>query len=136
MRNAANNRNIKGNWYINLQKFISEIVAISKGGDYEVSKPIIFPKLKDKIKQHDRNECRPICIFSLKDRIVLSLTNKFLTRVFDEQFQDCSYAFRSKRNSQGNVFSHHDCIVNIGNFRSENTESSLFVAECDMKNIL
>ena len=56
-----------------------------------------------------------------------------MTRVFDEQFQDSSYAFRSKRNSHGNIFSHHDCIVGIGNFRSENTESNLFVAECDMK---
>jgi hypothetical protein len=123
----------KANWYINLQKFVSEIIAISKGSEYEVSKPIIFPKPKDKIKSNDRNKCRPICIFSLKDRVVLSLTNKFLTRIFDEQFQDSSYAFRSKRNSKGSIVSHHDCIVDIGIFRSMNVESELFVVECDMQ---
>lgn len=130
---AESKKAVKADWYINLQKFISEIIAVSKGSEYEVSKPIIFPKLKNKIKQGDRNECRPICIYSLKDRIILSLTNKFLTRVLDEQFQESSYAFRSKRNLQGNILSHHDCIVGIGNFRAENTENSLFVAECDMK---
>jgi len=123
----------KANWYINLQKFVIEIITISKGSEYQVSKPIIFPKLKDKIRLDDRNECRPICIFSLKDRIILSLTNKFLTRIFDEQFLDSSYAFRSKRNSHGNILSHHDCIIGIGKYRSENTGRNLFVAECDMK---
>jgi retron-type reverse transcriptase len=130
---AESKKAVKANWYINLQKFINDIIVASKGNEYEVSKPIIFPKLKDKIKQDGKNECRPICIYSLKDRIILSLTNKFLTRVFDEQFQDSSYAFRSKRNSQGNIISHHDCIVGIGNYRNLNANSKLFVAECDMK---
>lgn len=130
---AESKREDNAVWYLNLQKFIKEIVAVSEGEDYEVLSPIIFPKLKDKLNQSGQNECRPICIFNLKDRIVLSLTNKFLTRVFDEQFQDSSYAFRSKRNSQDNIISHHDCIVGIGNFRSSNTDSALFVAECDMK---
>lgn len=56
-----------------------------------------------------------------------------MTRVFDEQFQDSSYAFRSKRNSQGNIISHHDCILSIGEYRNKNLNSELFVAECDMK---
>ena len=130
---AESKKSIKANWFLNLEKFIEEVIAISKGNEYEVSRPIIFPKLKEKAKAAKPNECRPICIYSLKDRIVLSLTNKFLTRVFDEQFQDSSFAFRSKRNSQGNIISHHDCILGIGEFRSENATSNLFVAECDMK---
>ena len=130
---AESKKSIKANWFLNLEKFIEEVIAISKGNEYEVSRPIIFPKLKEKAKADKPNECRPICIYSLKDRIVLSLTNKFLTRVFDEQFQDSSFAFRSKRNSQGNIISHHDCILGIGEFRSENATSNLFVAECDMK---
>jgi hypothetical protein len=130
---AENRKSIKANWFLNLEKFIEEVIAISKGNEYEVSRPIIFPKLKEKVKNDKRNECRPICIYSLKDRIVLSLTNKFLTRVFDAQFQDSSFAFRSKRNPQGNIISHHDCILGIGEFRSENSTCNLFVAECDMK---
>lgn len=130
---AESKKSIKANWFLNLEKFVEEIIAVSKGNEYEVSRPIIFPKLKEKVKADKPNECRPICIYNLKDRIVLSLTNKFLTRVFDEQFQDSSYAFRSKRNSQGNIISHHDCILGIGAFRSENATCNLFVAECDMK---
>lgn len=130
---AESKKSIKANWFFNLEKFVEEVIAISKGNEYEVSRPIIFPKLKEKVKADKPNECRPICIYSLKDRIVLSLTNKFLTRVCDEQFQDSSFAFRSKRNSQGNIISHHDCIVGIGEFRSENSTCNLFVAECDMK---
>lgn len=130
---AESKKSIKANWFLNLEKFVEEVIAISKGNEYEVSRPIIFPKLKEKVKANKPNECRPICIYSLKDRIVLSLTNKFLTRVFDEQFQDSSFAFRSKRNTQGNIISHHDCILGISEFRSENATSNLFVAECDMK---
>lgn len=130
---AESKKATKANWFINLEKFIDEIIAVSHDNKYEVIKPIIFPKLKDKVKKDQPNECRPICIYSLKDRIILSLTNKFLTRVFDEQFQDSSFAFRSKRNSEGNIISHHDCINGIVEFRSENAESNLFVAECDMK---
>lgn len=130
---AESKKSIKANWFLNLEKFVEEVIAISKGNEYEVSRPIIFPKLKEKVKANKPNECRPICIYSLKDRIILSLTNKFLTRVFDEQFQDSSFAFRSKRNTQGNIISHHDCILGISEFRSENATSNLFVAECDMK---
>lgn len=130
---AESKKSIKANWFLNLEKFVEEVIAISKGNEYEVSRPIIFPKLKEKIKADKPNECRPICIYSLKDRIVLSLTNKFLTRVFDEQFQDSSFAFRSKRNSFGNIISHHDCILKIGEFRSKNAICNLFVAECDME---
>lgn len=126
-------KTIKAKWFLNLEKFVEEIITISKGGKYEVSKPIVFPKLKEKIRTNQTNECRPICIYSLKDRIILSLTNKFLTRVFDEQFQDCSYAFRSRRNSQGNIISHHDCIIAIDEYRKANMDNLVFVAECDMK---
>lgn len=130
---AESKKTTKAIWFNNLQKFIDEIHAVSKGAKYEVSKPIIFPKLKDKVKQEENNECRPICIFGLKDRIILSLTNKFLAKVLDEQFQDCSYAFRTKRNEFGNIISHHDCILGIDKFRHENADINLFVAECDMK---
>lgn len=130
---AESKKSIKANWFLNLEKFVEEIIAISKGDAYEVSGPIIFPKLKEKVQPDKPNECRPICIYSLKDRIVLSLTNKFLTRVFDKQFQDSSCAFRSKRNSQGNIISHHDCILGIGEYRIKNEIGNLFVVECDIK---
>jgi hypothetical protein len=126
-------RNLKEQWYINLQKLINEILELSTSQLYSVKTPIIFPKLKDKLKKGEMNECRPICIFSLKDRIILSITNKFLTQLFDEHFQNSSYAFRSKKNDQNTILSHHDCIDDILKFRKKNKNIELYVAECDMK---
>jgi hypothetical protein len=126
-------KTIKQQWYNNLQIFISEIIEVVNGKEYDIEKPTIFPKLKEAKKKIGKNECRPICIFNLKDRIILSLTNKFLTRLFDEHFQDNSFAFRSKRNLEGNILSHHDCVLEIVKYRQENLQNDLFVAECDMK---
>ena len=56
-------------------------------------------------------------MFSLTDRIILSATNKFLTRLFDDQFQNSSYAFRSKKNEENQILSHHDCIKDILKWR-------------------
>ena len=112
---------------------IKEIIDLSLNLEYNVTKPIIFPKLKEKLKKVGKNECRPICMFNLKDRILLSLTNKFLTQLFDEHFQNSSYAFRSKKNNEGSILSHHDCVKEIVKYRKTNISKELYVAECDMK---
>jgi hypothetical protein len=116
-----------------LISFINEVIEESRNQNYSVKTPIIFPKLKEKIKKEGINECRPICIFNLKDRIILSITNKFLTKLFDEYFQDSSYAFRSKKNENNKILSHHDCISDILKFRNKHIDKELFVAECDMR---
>ncbi|RZJ51379.1 MAG: hypothetical protein EOO44_14705 [Flavobacterium sp.] len=130
-------KDTKAEWYINLQKFISEILVLSCDNSFTITTPLIFPKLKEKIKRYptenEINECRPICIFKLKERIILSITNKFLTNLFDEHFQDSSYAFRSKKNDQNTILSHHDCISDILKFRNANKDINLYIAECDMK---
>jgi hypothetical protein len=126
-------KEVKEQWYLNLQKFINEIIQESTNENYLVKTPLIFPKLKEKLKKEGTNECRPICIFNLKDRIILSITNKFLTRLFDDYFQDSSYAFRSKKNDNNKILSHHDCIVDILKFRNKHIDKELYVAECDMR---
>ncbi|HEY5535534.1 MAG TPA: reverse transcriptase/maturase family protein [Ignavibacteria bacterium] len=126
-------KNSQEKWYLNLQNFIQEIKFLSTDESYKVETPIIFPKLKDPFKKDGENDCRPICIFSLKDRIILSLTNKFLTQLFDKYFQDSSYAFRSKKNEENKILSHHDCIKDILKYKDSNKEQKLFVVECDMK---
>ena len=126
-------KEVKEQWYLNLQIFIIEIIQESTNENYLVKTPLIFPKLKEKLKKEGTNECRPICIFNLKDRIILSITNKFLTRLFDDYFQDSSYAFRSKKNDNNKILSHHDCIIDILKFRNKHIDKELYVAECDMK---
>lgn len=136
----------KAEWYVNLNAFVEEIMSIFNGSEYQIAKPLIYPKPKDEIKnkrksknvpsdQSDnfRNQCRPISIFSLKDRIILSLTNRFLTEVLDDEFEDCSYAFRLKKNVYGKTITHHDCIANILSYRKNNIEKKVFVAECDIQ---
>ncbi len=130
---AESKKASKQEWYNKLQLFISEIIEVAIRKECKIEKPTIFPKLKEVKKKIGKNECRPICIFSLKDRIILSLTNKFLTRLFDEHFQKSSFAFRYKRNDKGNILSHHDCVLEIVKYRKENLQSDLFVTECDMK---
>lgn len=130
---AQEKKTIEEQWYINLSNFINEIIQESTNQNYSVNTPVIFPKLKEKLKKEGINECRPICIFNLKDRIILSITNKFLTKLFDDFFQDSSYAFRSKKNENNKILSHHDCISDILKFRNNNIDKELYVAECDMK---
>lgn len=120
-------------WFLNLQQFIKEIKELVTSELYCIQKPIIFPKLKDNLKKVGKNKCRPICIFNLKDRIILSITNKYLTQLFDKYFQDSAYAFRAKKNSENQILSHHDCIKDILKFRKENEGKKFFVVECDMK---
>jgi hypothetical protein len=125
--------NSQEQWFLNLYVFIKEIQDLSCSELYKVETPLIFPKLKDKLKKIGKNECRPICMFNLKDRLILSATNKFLTQLFDEHFQDSSYAFRSKKNEENKILSHHDCIKDILKFKNKNKGKELYVVECDMK---
>lgn len=121
-------------WLLALDEFIKDIQITVESRTYKVSTPTIFPKLKNEKQLNDENECRPICLFNLKDRIILSITNKYLTRLFDTYFEDCSFAFRSKKNKEGTVIlNHHDCIKEILEFRKQNSEKAMWVAECDME---
>lgn len=120
-------------WFQNLMEFVRGIKESINEASYSVSKPIIFPKLKEKKKNGKENECRPICIFNLQDRIVLSITNKFLTRLFDKHFSENAFAFRAKRNIDNQILSHHDCILEILSFTQEQQNDELYVFECDMR---
>jgi hypothetical protein len=121
-------------WLLALDAFVKDIQISVASESHIISTPTIFPKLKNEKKLNDENECRPICLFNLKDRIILSITNKYLTRLFDNYFENCSFAFRSKKNKEGTVIlNHHDCIKEILEFRQQNSNKPLSVAECDME---
>lgn len=124
-------------WFLNLQEFVRRIQESALSKQYSVTEPIIFPKLKKPLKRifndkDDKNNCRPLSMYSLEDRIILSLTNKFLTNLFDKKFKDSSYAFRSKKIA-GKTISHHNCIQDIINYKKATSLEELYVVECDMK---
>lgn len=124
-------------FYKELIAFIRDIKKTVLDTKYTICSPETYPKAKKdvsgkKIREADprkRDECRPISIFSLKDRIILSITNKFFTKLFDPFFEKSSFAFRDPKTR----LSHHCAIKEILEYKSLYHDSPLWVAECDMR---
>jgi len=132
---------IKYPYQLALDKFISEIQSGIYNCNYKISTPNIVPEVKETnkskkkyyISKNKKFECRPISRFALMDRIVISITNKFLTNLFDSHFEPCSLAFRAKGKEHGEEKNHHLAINKIIEFKQKNITTNLFVAECDIK---
>lgn len=121
---------------IRLNSFIKEIQAALHEPGYKIDSPKIIPKLKeDKPSLPEKNVCRPIASFGLKDKIILSITNRYLTAIFDPLFIERSFAFRYKRMIKGKEMcpTHHEPVEEILAYREKHDGENLFVAECDMK---
>ena len=119
---------------IELNKFISEIRDSINDPAYQIITPRIYPKLKEK-KGAKKNACRPISLFDLKDRIIISQTNKYLTKIFDTEFYKYSHAFRTPIKNPGKkkeLITHHNSIDSILKYKSQYKGKRLWVAECDM----
>lgn len=118
-------------WFENLLDYIKSIQTIIftiENSNYQISRPEIRG-IKKKMKG-DVLICRPIALYTIKDKIISSLTAKYLTHFFDRSFLDCSYAFRAK-NKLKKIPTHHDCIEEIIKIRKK--EKNLWVAECDIQ---
>jgi len=121
---------------LELQLFIEDIRNSIISPEYRISKPIVYPKPKNKVLNSNENICRPITLFTLKDRLILSFTNNYLTKLFDPFFHSSSLAFRSLKVKDGNteLVNHHTAIKEILKFKGDNFKTkTLWVAECDMK---
>ena len=117
-----------------LDDFIKKIQDSINDSNYKITSPTIIPKLKDKLRHEGENKCRPISTFTLEDRIIISLVNKYLTDFFDEYFYLHSYAFRAKREIKGKkiLTMHHEAIDSIFDFRNNYKGKRLYVSECDI----
>lgn len=118
---------------INLDKFIEDIHFSINDPNYKIDEPTIIPKLKGD-KDPITNKCRPISLFSLKDRLIISFTNKYFTEVFDSYFYPHSYAFRAVQinDSEKYTLTHHDSIQTILDYKKRYKGKRLWVAECDI----
>ncbi|WP_018342206.1 reverse transcriptase domain-containing protein [Cytophaga aurantiaca] len=129
----------KYKYQLELDKFISEIENGIDNCSYKITTPNIIPEVKEtskskikyNIQKNKKIECRPISRFLLMDRIVISLSNKFLTNLLDNYFEDSALAFRAKKNEEEK--NHHLAINKIIDFKLKNSSVDLFVAECDIK---
>jgi hypothetical protein len=84
-------------------------------------RPIPIPKKKDKYRVVAPYEV-------LSDRLLLGMTAKYLARLLDPLFSDCSHAFRASRDYSRNV-----AIKRIQEYVVERKEQPIFVAECDIQ---
>jgi len=119
-----------------LNSFIQEVQQAIHQEGYKIRPPRIIPKLKeDKQSTTQINACRPLSSYGLKDKLILSVTNRFLTNLMDGIFHPESFAFRARRN-MGSGFAcptHHDPVQEILTFRERFPVGGLWVSECDMK---
>ncbi|EHM7981853.1 reverse transcriptase domain-containing protein [Elizabethkingia anophelis] len=115
---------------IKLNKFIKDIQNSICDSNFSFSTPKIIPQAKSK----GQLKCRPIALFGLKDRIIISLANQYLSEFFDEHFYSESHAFRPKRfyNGKNTVTSHHHAIDSILKYKSSYKGKKLYVSECDI----
>lgn len=121
---------------VRLNNFIKEIQESIFSNEYKISKPVIVPKPKeDKLSETEENICRPIASFGLKDKVILSIVNRYLTTALDPVFLNESFAFRGKRDIKGvdACPTHHDAVQEILDYRQKFEEGKLWVSECDMK---
>ncbi|SDI84196.1 reverse transcriptase/maturase family protein [Chryseobacterium jejuense] len=114
---------------INLNKFVKDIQDSILNTNFCFTSPKIIP-----LSKKDQSKCRPIALYNLKDRIIISLTNKYLSEYFDEHFFPESHAFRPKRIYKGKkvVTSHHHAMDSILKYKSDYKGKKLYVSECDI----
>lgn len=117
----------------NLDSFIIDVKASINDPNYKMESPTIIPKLKGE-KHPIENKCRPISLFTLKDKLIISFTNKYFTEIFDSYFYKHSYAFRAIqiKNDKKYTLTHHDSIQAILDYKKNYKGKRLWVAECDI----
>lgn len=116
-------------WYQNLRKKIFDIkVRVFQDKAFSINEPSIIPKEKEKGSM----EMRPIANFLIDDKLILSITNRYLTYIFDSVFLDNSTAFRQRIGNNRSP-RHHDVIKEIKDYRIKYLDQELYVAECDIK---
>lgn len=123
-------------WISNLNAFVDELQRRLCNPPFEKMKIDVYPQYKSfKFATDTANsiiECRPLCSFQLRDRIILSYLNYYLTSLFDNDFFNCSYAFRIPPKND-DMYPHIRAIKDLQLYRKNHENVMLYVAECDIK---
>ena len=126
--------NPTADFLVRLNEFTADVQNSINDINYRITKPNIIPKLKDPRKDSN-NVCRPISNYNLKDKIIISLVNKYLTDLLDGFFYKNSLAFRAPfyEKNEKKCLNHHDSIKLIKSYIESNSISDIWVSECDMR---
>ena len=114
-----------------LNSFIDGIINDFNQNNINIASPRIIPKKKDQ----SGKKLRPLCVFDLRDNIILQETNSFLVQRCDNFFCDCSFAFRGRMqiNGEDRIPTHHDTIDKIIEYRNKHSNEKIYVTEYDLK---
>ena len=123
-----------------LDAFIEHIRARLSGDNLKLGSPQLMPILKGKRVLPDKTlevTCRPLSVYGrLEDKIILSLTSRYLTRLLDKHLHENILSYRPARNFLGeehHVPSFNDGIVLIKNYLKEHDSENIYFADCDIK---
>lgn len=122
---------IKPKYFSDLNQFIDDIIEDFNHDKLSIRTPRIIPKKKDETGK----KLRPLCVFELRDNIILQEVNSFLIQNCDKYFCNCSYAFRGKMQINGKmkIPTHHDTIDKILQYRNAHLNEKIYVTEYDLK---
>jgi hypothetical protein len=90
------------------------------------------PKVLPLEKEKGSHKFRPLAIFPLDDKIIDSLTARYLRRLLDHALLPSCLAFRCGQGSKKPPTT-HDALKKIIDLNRRHLKSRLFVAECDIK---
>jgi len=121
--------------------FCLQTQELLKSGTITFSKPKLTPIFKKKELLADGESYkfvfRPLSVYnSLQDKIIISVTCRYLTKILDRWLHSNLLSYRApRRNEQGkmSVPSYHDGARMIKDFRSQHKNGSIYVADCDIQ---
>lgn len=116
-------------WAIKLDKLIRSIRERALN-----TQPFVFdrPHVVPIEKEAGHPQHRPLAVFAPHDRIIASLTARYLRERVDRALDPASMAFRC-RHGKTAAPRHHDAIRKILAYRKRQRRKCLYVAECDIR---
>ena len=124
-------------YFLRLKEFIEDLIAEVKS-----TKPLEFSSIqiigkKKKVKDGIEIQ-RPLCMFTdLKEKMLISLMNSYLTEVFDPFLHEEILSYRPLRHYHGDkekVFTNRDnAIDNLKAYMQHCGGRKIYVAECDIQ---
>lgn len=123
-----------------LDAFIGHIRERLSGDNLKLESPQLMPILKNQRVLPDRTlevTCRPLSVYRrLEDKIILSLTSRYLTQLLDKHLHENILSYRPAHiflGQEHHVPDFNDGIRLIKNFLKEHDSENIYVADCDIK---
>ena len=119
-------------WLRRLRRFVGSVRARIRdwGRDASFEMPKIYAAIKNRaLESGQADSFRCLAMYSLPDRMVISIAARYLREVFDSVMHPGSLAFRT----QFPTLTHHDAVERIIRFREDHCRRPLWVAEVDIR---